>query len=308
MPPRKNNAPALVAAASTAEVPSAVEAQEPEAVVEPHVLTDIDRLMRGGGQDERALPLYLQDWAKTIELLKAPFHPDDVSFLPQTIDYTAKTATAAAYADSRVYTARMNEVIGYGFWQSEVTRVDIAPFTKILKAKLDYKTKEVISPQSEISAHKVGAIVRVGIWMGPLLGWVWQDSSGAKDTADENWITSAEAQAYKRAMSKWGPGIYFYSFGKLSYPYDPKTGQWKQQPQIPEWAYPINYCNDCGEQIVTIQYTDKDNITQSMHAWDIYLRGMAQYGVGVCPKCSKARRNAATSPEAQSRLQEQQAA
>ena len=50
MPPRKNNAPALVAAASTAEVPSAVEAQEPEAVVEPHVLTDIDRLMRGGGR------------------------------------------------------------------------------------------------------------------------------------------------------------------------------------------------------------------------------------------------------------------
>jgi len=75
MPPRKNNAPALVAAASTAEVPSAVEAQEPEAVAEPHILTDIDRLMRGGGQDERALPLYLQDWAKTIELLKAPFIP-----------------------------------------------------------------------------------------------------------------------------------------------------------------------------------------------------------------------------------------
>src|ERR1039457_5791278 len=104
MPPRKSNAPALVEAAPAAEAIPAVEAQEPEAAIEPRVLTDIERIMCSDVQ----LPLYLQDWAKTIELLKAPFHPDDVSFLPQTIDYMAKTATAVAYADSRVYTARMN--------------------------------------------------------------------------------------------------------------------------------------------------------------------------------------------------------
>jgi hypothetical protein len=46
MPPRKNNAPALVPAASVEAVTDvATEAQEPE-VIEPRVLTDIERIMR----------------------------------------------------------------------------------------------------------------------------------------------------------------------------------------------------------------------------------------------------------------------
>lgn len=288
--------------------PTEVAAQTEQPAAPKHILSELERVQTG------ALPKYLENWRETLKLLEAPFHPDDVFFLPQTIDYENKTAIAAAYADSRVYTARLNEVIGAGFWQSEVTDVVIAPFTKVIKAKLDYRNKnedgtpKVITPQSEVAGQKVGSVVRVGIWMGPVLQWVWQDSTGAKDTADENWITTAEAQAYKRAMSKWGPGRYFYSFGKQSYPYDTKTGRWKQQPGIPDWAYPTNYCTDCGRQILTVNYQDKDGITKSVHAWDVYLRGMQQYGVPVCAVCSKKRRDAATTPEANARLQGEQAA
>ena len=322
MSPRKANTNsaltlAVVSPAESTVVESieSIEIPEPETVVESHGLTDLELIMRGADQNELTLPLYLQNWSKTVELLKAPFDPADLYFVAQGKDYDNKNNQwAAVYANSRVYTSRLNEVIGMGFWQSEVTKVTIAPFTKIQKAQLDWNNKnpdgsaKILSPQQEISAHKITMVVRVGIWMGPVLGWVWQDSTGGKDTSDGNWDTSAEAQGFKRAASKWGPGFYFYSFPKQSCAYDSKAGKWKQQPQIPDWAYPTNYCNDCGEQIVTVQYTDKDNITRSMHAWDIYLRGLTQYGVGVCPRCSKARRDAATSPEANSRLQEQQAA
>jgi len=173
----------------------------------------------------------------------------------------------------------MNEVIGYGFWQSEVTRVDIAPFTKIIKASSITKPRK----SSRRSRRSVPTrwCDRPGRHLdGPLLGWVWQDSKrrqGHSGRELDHLGRSAGLQARHVQVGSWDL-LLLLREAELSY--DPKTGQWKQQPQIPEWAYPINYCNDCGEQIVTIQYTDKDNITQSMHAWDIYLRGMAQYGVG----------------------------
>lgn len=273
----------------------------PEPSVSDAIVPDVVNVNNG------QLPLYLQDWDKTLELLQAPFDPADVYFLPQTINYKSETAVAAAYADSRVYTARLNEVIGAGFWQSEIVRIDIAPFTKMIKEKTDWNTKAVITPASTISAHKVGAVVRVGIYMGPALGWVYQDSTGAKDTADENWITSAEAQAYKRAASKWGPGLYFYSFGKVSYPYNVKTGKWKETPAIPDWAYPVKFCSDCQNQIVTVQYKDKDNVVRSLHAWDVYQRSLTQYGSPLCVNCSKARRNAATPADVNIRLDTQAA-
>ena len=240
-----------------------------------------------------ALPQYLVEWEQTLEKLREPFDPSVVEFLPQTVDYRNNTAVAAAYADSRVYSARMNAVIGVGFWQSEVVRVEHVPFLKVIKAKTDWKNKDenghpkVLEPARDVAGHKVGAVVRVGVWAGPLLGWVWQDSTGAKDTADENWITSAEAQAYKRAMSKWGPGEYFYAFGKQSYGYDAKRGGWTQQPEIPDWAFPNHNCTDCGVVIEHYSGTDKNGTAVSKHFWDIVLSTRTRFGRPLCPVCAK---------------------
>ena len=122
-----------------------------------------------------ALPQYLVDWEQTLEKLREPFDPSVVEFLPQTVDYRNNTAVAAAYADSRVYSARMNAVIGVGFWQSEVVRVDHVPFLKVIKAKTDWKNKDengnprVLEPARDVAGHKVGAVVRVGFWAEPRL-------------------------------------------------------------------------------------------------------------------------------------------
>jgi hypothetical protein len=269
-------------------IASPVTADAPETPVIPIRQSD---LIIANGTDR--LPRYLLDWDKTQAALREPFDPDDIYFLPQTVNYTDKTAIAAAYADSRVYSARMNLVIGAGFWQSKVDRVDVAAFTKVIRAKLDWKAKDeagnakVLEPARDVAGNKVGVTDRVGIWMGPMLGWVWHDSTGAKDTADENWITTGEAQAYKRAMMKWGPGEYLYHLPKQSCPYDTKVGRWKQQPVIPDWAYPNHVCADCDAVIDHYNYTDKDGHSQSRHFWDIVLSTRTRFGRQLCPVCAK---------------------
>src|ERR1017187_1239813 len=113
------------------------------------------------------LPLYLQNWPQTQKALAEPFNPEDVEFIPQTIDYKGKRAIAAAYADSRAYTTRLNEVIGLGFWCSEIKEPIITEYNKLIKAKLDWKTKLESEPAKEVKGFKIGIIASVSIWMGP---------------------------------------------------------------------------------------------------------------------------------------------
>lgn len=243
------------------------------------------------------LPLYLQNWELTQKKLAEPFNPDDVEFIPQLVDWKAKTAIAAAYADSRAYTTRLNETIGLGFWRSEIKSPIITEYNKIIKERTDWKTKAII-PGSEVKGFKLGLIATVSIWMGPVLGWVSQDSTGGKETDDENWTTTAEAQAYKRAISKWGPGQYFYSFGILSYPYDKK---WLVQPVLPEWAYPTKYCSACENEITSITYdVGEQRVTKT--GWDIYKLTKEMHGQPLCIKCHKEKKTSSDNPDVTKRL------
>jgi hypothetical protein len=243
-------------------------------------------------------PEYLKKWDKTLLALAEPFDPDEVKFIPQIIDFKKETAQAVAYTDSRVYTERLNTVIGLGFWKSEIKDFIITEYNKIIKAKLDWKTKEETSPERNVQGFKVGLIATVSIWMGPVLGWVGQDSTGGKETDDENWTTTAEAQAYKRAISKWGPGQYFYSFGVRSYPF--KNG-WLTPPILPESAFPTKYCSDCQEVIknITGDVGDK-KVTKT--SWDIYKQTKNLYGRPLCIKCHRLAKKQKEDPLVSKRL------
>jgi hypothetical protein len=88
-------------------------------------------------------------------------------------------------------------------------------------------------------------------------------------------------------MSKWGPGEYFYAFGKHAYGYDPKKGTWTEQPLIPDWAYPHHACVDCGGEIDHYSGTDKNGTAVSKHFWDIVLSTRTRFGRQLCPVCAK---------------------
>ena len=137
----------------------------PDAPETPVVAVPRNNIIMANGTE--ALPQYLVEWEQTLEKLREPFDPGVVEFLPQTVDYRNNTAVAAAYADSRVYSARLNAVIGAGFWRSEVVDVNVVPFTKVIKAKTDWKQKDengnpkVLEPARDIAGNKVGVVWRV---------------------------------------------------------------------------------------------------------------------------------------------------
>ena len=246
-------------------------------------------------------PQYLVNWEETLKALQAPFAPEEIEFLPQVIDYKNGTAVAAAYADSRVYTSRLNEVIGAGFWQSEIKTVSVTEYNKIIKAKLDYKTKLETAPATETKGFKVYIVARVGIYMGSDFGWVWHESTGAKETDDENSITTAEAQAYKRAISKWGPGNYLYTLGTNSYAYDTKSRKWLTNPTLPDWAIPAIKCTDCGEPIKGIT-VELDSGTVVKTKQDIAIMTKEVYGKALCVDCHKIIKAQQSDPNVSKRL------
>ncbi len=61
--------------------------------------------------------------------------------------------------------------------------------------------------------------------------------SGEEWADDENAMTSAEAQAFKRACSCFGLGRYFYSFAEMWVDVD-EYKQPKNTPNLPAWALP----------------------------------------------------------------------
>jgi hypothetical protein len=62
--------------------------------------------------------------------------------------------------------------------------------------------------------------------------------SGEEWADDENAMTSAEAQAFKRACSCFGLGRYFYNFAEMWVDVN-EYKQPKQQPKLPLWALPV---------------------------------------------------------------------
>ncbi len=72
----------------------------------------------------------------------------------------------------------------------------------------------------------------VGLWSHSGTGEEWAD--------DENGMTSADAQAFKRACSCFGLGRYFYEFQGSWVDLD-QNQQPKRIPALPAWAIPENW-------------------------------------------------------------------
>lgn len=260
------------------------------------------------------LPAILEDQEATFAALSEPFEPEDVSWLPQSINYDAETAVAAAYADKRAYSDRMDAALGKQFWQVEFSEPVVTNYTKVTKIKYDFKKKNpdgskvVLEPSQTLQGTKVLVVAKVGVYFGEL-GWIWKSSTGAADADDENVITTAEAQAFKRACSLWGPGKYFYSLPKYVCAYSKSARTWKQghEPRIPDWAIPskTKTCKEtgCGTEIIGVEYKDKANNNQVNYisALEIINKSRETYGTELCAGCAKKRRKA--NSEAESRLQ-----
>jgi len=229
--------------------------------------------------------------------LNNPFNPEDVSWKPTNVK--GNTCLALAYADKRAYEDRLDEVFGPHNWAVQIKSYS-SPYKKITKAKhkvWNDPTSEVLVPEQTIDAHNVYAIARIYV-----NGMGFKESTGVSETDDDNSITTAEAQAFKRACSMLGIGKYFYFLPKINCNYS--FGKITDPPTLPDWAVPVTYCEECTEPIRTTQFKDKNSVVQSWGPQEIIKRSKQHFGKPLCLECMRKNRELGADSVVDQRLKE----
>jgi hypothetical protein len=145
------------------------------------------------------------DWKTLLEHLSQPFAKDDIAWRAGATSRDKKRAQALPYAEPRVYEDRLNEVCP-GDWS-----VIFKPWGE----------SRIIC---ELTIHGVT-----------------RSSTGEFDDGKKNAIaegTVAEAQAFKRACSKFGLGRYLYEIPIQWTEYDEDKNRLADVPQLPDKFLP----------------------------------------------------------------------
>jgi hypothetical protein len=158
-----------------------------------------------------------------LDRLAAPF---DLRMVKWRVTATNKEKTkglVAPYADPRSYQLRLNEVLSAAGWSCEYQTQTISGVT------LNRDGRNVTTGKIMV----VATLEIYGIGRKSSMGEKWAD--------DDNAVTAAEAQAFKRAASQFGLGKYFYDLKEsgvnLWVPIDERKVP-KQVPNLPAWAVP----------------------------------------------------------------------
>jgi hypothetical protein len=136
------------------------------------------------------------------------------------------------YADPRAYTDRLNQIFTASGWTRNYTIHTVSPITRLKNDKPIQTGKVLVTC--------VLSIPGVGTHSG--CGEEWAD--------DPNAMTSAEAQAFKRACSNFGLGRYFYRFGEIWVDINEYKHP-RELPSLPSWALPEHELRSAGNGAAT---------------------------------------------------------
>ena len=159
--------------------------------------------------------------AEALVRLEEPFASKDVKWLVAATSRDGRKGRVTPYADPRAYTDRLNQIFTASGWTREYTVNTVSPITRLKKDKAIQTGKVLVTC--------VVSIPGVGTHSGS--GEEWAD--------DENAMTSAEAQSFKRACSVFGLGRYFYNFAEMWVDIDEYKHP-REIPTLPSWALPEN--------------------------------------------------------------------
>jgi len=157
--------------------------------------------------------------AEALLRLEEPFPSKDVKWLVAATSRDGRKGRVTPYADPRAYTDRLNQIFTASGWTREYTVHTVSPITRLKKDKPIQTGKVLVTC--------VVSIPSVGTHSGS--GEEWAD--------DENAMTSAEAQSFKRACSVFGLGRYFYNFAEMWVDLDEYKHP-REIPTLPSWALP----------------------------------------------------------------------
>lgn len=146
------------------------------------------------------------DWNELQRRLAEPFSPDEVMFRPGTPSRDRKRAQALPYAEPRVYEDRLNTVLGAD-WSCRF----MSWGERRLICELTMRVQDDAGVMRGVTRTSTGE---------------WGD----KDKIAQG--TSAEAQAFKRACSKFGLGRYLYDVPIAWVGYDENSRRLTETPTL----------------------------------------------------------------------------
>jgi hypothetical protein len=160
-----------------------------------------------------------------LEALARPFDLADIKWVVKSTTQDQKKALVAPYADPRAYHKRLNGVLSASGWGNEYKTEIVAGLTRMVKGK-------------QIATGKVSTVCSLSVFA---IGTT-KSSTGEQWADDDNAVTRAEAQSFKRAAAMFGLGAYLYAIKNgedgvnLWVPYDGQKRQITQTPRLPDWA------------------------------------------------------------------------
>jgi hypothetical protein len=153
------------------------------------------------------------DFSQILEALQEPFPSDEVEFKPGATNREKTKALALAYVDSRPYIQRLNQVSPD--WQDE------------------YQVTTLGDRVVVVCRLTVAGITRTGD------GECLLGGSEEGERVEPNAVTTASAQAFKRACVKFGLGAYLYDLPQTWCDYDAQKRKIVNPPSLPDWAVPV---------------------------------------------------------------------
>jgi len=162
------------------------------------------------------------DVTKLLLELEVPFPPDQVRWRVTNTTNDKKRGQIVPYADPRAYTDRLNSLFSPQGWTREYKIETMSNITRVKKGE------SIISGKVLVTC----TVTIIGLWSHSGTGEEWAD--------DDNGMTSADAQAFKRACSCFGLGRYFYDIAAIWVDLD-QNRQPVKTPVLFGWALPENW-------------------------------------------------------------------
>ena len=164
------------------------------------------------------------DVKSVLRELEVPFSPNQIQWRVTNTAKDRKRGQVIPYADPRAYADRLNALFTPQGWTREYRIETLNNITRIKGGESIVTGKILVTCTVTI----------IGLWSHSGTGEEWADDSNA--------MTSADAQAFKRACSCFGLGRYLYEFHGSWVDLD-QNQQPKQMPALAGWAIPENWRN-----------------------------------------------------------------
>jgi hypothetical protein len=176
-------------------------------------------LRREGGHMPTPRKFSAEEQRKLFSLLETPFSPSEVKWRVVCKGQRGRRGKVLPYADPRVYTDRLNQLFTPSGWSRTYNLAAVPNVVRTVHGR------QVVT--GKVLVNCVLTIHRLGSHAGN--GEEWADGAMA--------VTSAEAQAFKRACSVFGLGRYLYRISERWVDLD-RRGVPKRLPVLPHWALP----------------------------------------------------------------------